>query len=99
MEVLTLRKGKKLRGEVSMDGSVLRDELGLGNGGVFFFFFIMMGLWVVLDETLKVVPQLSQVFDLNTDTIIDMCQLHLTGLILLCHLRSVRDLSAALKLN
>ncbi len=85
---LTLRKAK-LRGEVSNGMICAEDELGLGNDhdGI-----------MVLDENLKVGTPINQVFDLNTDTIIDIA-ITPNRPDATCHLGVARDLSAALNIE
>lgn len=84
---LTLRKAK-LRGEVSNGMICAEDELGLGanHDGI-----------MVLDESFKVGTPINQVFDLNTDTIIDIA-ITPNRPDATCHLGVARDLSAALGL-
>jgi len=84
---LKLRKAK-LRGEESNGMICAEDELGLGSGhdGI-----------MILDESLEVGTPLSNIYDLYTDTIIDIAitpnRPDATG-----HLGVARDLSAALHL-
>ncbi len=86
--LLTLRKAK-LRGEVSNGMICAEDELGLGtdHDGI-----------MVLDNTLEVGTPINQVFDLNTDTIIDIA-ITPNRPDATCHLGVARDLSAALDLE
>ncbi len=85
---LTLRKAK-LRGEVSNGMICAEDELGLGtdHAGI-----------MVLDEKLKVGTPINEIFDLNTDTIIDIA-ITPNRPDTTCHLGVARDLSAALDLD
>lgn len=85
---LTLRKAK-LRGEVSNGIICAEDELGLGtdHDGI-----------MVLDPALKVGTPINQVFDLNTDTIIDIA-ITPNRPDATCHLGVARDLAAALNLE
>lgn len=84
---LTLRKAK-LRGEESNGMICAEDELGLGtdHDGI-----------IVLDSSLKVGTPISEVFDLYTDTIIDIA-ITPNRPDATCHLGVARDLSAALNL-
>lgn len=85
---LTLRKAK-LRGEVSNGMICAEDELGLGSDhdGI-----------MVLDSDLKVGTPINQVFELNTDTIIDIA-ITPNRPDATCHLGVARDLAAALNLE
>lgn len=85
---LTLRKAK-LRGEISNGMICAEDELGLGSDheGI-----------MVLDSNLKVGTPINQVFELNTDTIIDIA-ITPNRPDATCHLGVARDLAAALDLE
>ncbi|GAB5409099.1 MAG: phenylalanine--tRNA ligase subunit beta [Balneolaceae bacterium] len=85
---LKLRKAK-LRGEVSNGMICAEDELGLGSNhdGI-----------MILDSDLKVGTPINQVFDLNTDTIIDIA-ITPNRPDATCHLGVARDLSASLNLK
>ncbi len=85
---LTLRKAK-LRGEVSNGMICAEDELGLGtdHDGI-----------MVLESTLAVGTPINQVFDLNTDIIIDIA-ITPNRPDATCHLGVARDLAAALNLE
>lgn len=85
---LTLRKAK-LRGEVSQGMICAEDELGLGtdHDGI-----------MVLDANIEVGTPINQVFDLNTDIIIDIA-ITPNRPDATCHLGVARDLSAALNLE
>lgn len=86
--LLTLKKAK-LRGEVSNGMICAEDELGIGtdHDGI-----------MVLDSTLEVGTPINQVFDLNTDTIIDIA-ITPNRPDATCHLGVARDLAAALNLE
>ncbi len=86
--LITLRKAK-LRGEVSNGMICAEDELGLGtdHSGI-----------MVLDSELEVGTPINQIFELNTDTIIDIA-ITPNRPDATCHLGVARDLSAALNLE
>ncbi len=85
---LKLRKAK-LRGEESNGMICAEDELGLGTNhdGI-----------MVLDQSLEAGTPLSEVFDLHTDTIIDIA-ITPNRPDATCHLGVARDLAAALDLE
>ncbi len=85
---LTIRKAK-IRGEESRGMICAEDELGLGDdhSGI-----------MVLDEDLKVGLPVSEIFDLYTDTIIDI-EITPNRPDATCHLGVARDLAAALNLE
>tara|TARA_R110000868_G_scaffold304437_17_gene565304 strand:- start:35106 stop:37514 length:2409 start_codon:yes stop_codon:yes gene_type:complete len=85
---LTLRKAK-LRGEVSNGMICAEDELGLGTNhdGI-----------MVLDTSVEAGTPINQVFDIYTDTIIDIA-ITPNRPDSTCHLGVARDLSAALNLD
>ncbi|RNC85258.1 MAG: phenylalanine--tRNA ligase subunit beta [Balneola sp.] len=85
---LTLRKAK-LRGETSQGMICAEDELGLGkdHSGI-----------MVLDSSSKVGTPINQLFDLYTDSIIDIA-ITPNRPDATCHLGVARDLSAALNLE
>tara|TARA_Y100001935_G_C17311810_1_gene517307 strand:+ start:7118 stop:9523 length:2406 start_codon:yes stop_codon:yes gene_type:complete len=85
---LKLRKAK-LRGEVSQGMICAEDELGLGSDHA--------GI-MVLDGDLQVGTPVSEVFDLYTDTIIDIA-ITPNRPDATCHLGVARDLSAALNIE
>lgn len=87
-DFLTIRKAK-LRGEVSEGMICAEDELGLGtdHDGI-----------MVLDENLEAGTPVSEVFDLYTDTIIDIA-ITPNRPDATCHLGVARDLAAALDLE
>ena len=86
--LLTLRKAK-LRGEESNGMICAEDELGLGTNhdGI-----------MVLDSSLKVGTPISEVFELYTDTIIDIA-ITPNRPDATCHMGVARDLAAALNLK
>lgn len=85
---LTLRKAK-LRGEASHGMICAEDELGLGtdHDGI-----------MVLDSSLEAGTPINQVFELDSDTIIDIA-ITPNRPDATCHLGVARDLSAALNLE